>query len=139
MSVLRVSPIVAVSGTGHSAKHLHMSPRLSERSNALLFRRDRYVCAYCGERFDKRHLTRDHVVPRSKGGANTWQNCVTACHECNQDKASLDVTDFRPLVYVPYAPCLAEQFILSNRTILADQMDYLLARIRNKDSRVRAQ
>ena len=136
MSVLRVSPIVAVAGTGRSAKHLNMYPELPERGNALLFRRDRYVCAYCGERFDKRELTRDHIVPQARNGPTTWENCVTSCVDCNRDKGSLDVSQFRPLVYVPYRPCLAEQFILSNRTILADQMDYLLARVRNKQSRV---
>ena len=40
-------------------------------------------CAYCGS--DEK-LTIDHVVPRSKGGADFTKNCVCACHSCNQDK-----------------------------------------------------
>jgi len=40
-------------------------------------------CAYCGS---DEELTIDHVVPRSKGGADFTKNCVCACHECNQDK-----------------------------------------------------
>ncbi len=102
----------------------------------MLFRRDRMICAYCGETFARGDLTRDHIVPRSKGGADTWTNCVTACLRCNQAKGARRVDDFRPLLYVPYAPCRNEQFILSRRTILADQMDYLAAKL-PKHSRVR--
>jgi len=45
-----------------------------------LFLRDRFTCQYCG---DRRDLTFDHVVPRSKGGQTTWDNVVTACSPCN--------------------------------------------------------
>uniref|UniRef100_UPI0025CE8147 HNH endonuclease n=1 Tax=Algoriphagus sp. TaxID=1872435 RepID=UPI0025CE8147 len=48
-----------------------------------LFRRDNGECQYCGS---KRHLTIDHVVPRSKGGKTNWMNLVTACHRCNVNK-----------------------------------------------------
>jgi 5-methylcytosine-specific restriction endonuclease McrA len=48
-----------------------------------VFRRDRGECQYCGS---KRHLTLDHVVPRSKGGKTNWTNLVTACHRCNVNK-----------------------------------------------------
>jgi 5-methylcytosine-specific restriction endonuclease McrA len=59
-------------------------------SNTFLFARDHYQCQYCG-RFDRElrqreFLNRDHIVPQSKGGGNTWDNCVTACSSCNAKK-----------------------------------------------------
>lgn len=48
-----------------------------------LFRRDHGECQYCGS---KRHLTIDHVLPRSKGGKTSWTNLVTACNRCNVSK-----------------------------------------------------
>lgn len=50
------------------------------RKNILI--RDKHVCQYCGRTGE----TVDHVVPRSRGGANTWTNCVCACGECNRRK-----------------------------------------------------
>lgn len=52
-------------------------------TRAGLMYRDRYRCAYCGSRAD----TIDHVVPRSRGGAHSWQNCVASCAKCNHRKA----------------------------------------------------
>lgn len=46
--------------------------------------RDGNVCQYCGER--GKRLTIDHVVPRSKGGKTTFENCVASCQECNHKK-----------------------------------------------------
>lgn len=48
-----------------------------------LFRRDNYSCVYCG---NKRNLTVDHVMPKSRGGQNTWMNLVTCCSHCNRVK-----------------------------------------------------
>lgn len=68
-------------------------PRKFRRAvtNTFLFARDHYTCQYCGTpqaklvgRMNK--LTRDHVLPVSRGGGNTWANCVTACGECNGRK-----------------------------------------------------
>lgn len=52
--------------------------------NAIL-RRDKFVCQYCGA---KNSLTVDHVIPKSKGGSNTWENLVAACITCNNRKGS---------------------------------------------------
>ena len=49
-----------------------------------VFQRDGYTCQYCGVR--PRELTLDHVIPRSRGGPNTWENLVTACPRCNGRK-----------------------------------------------------
>ena len=48
--------------------------------------RDRYTCQYCGLRADSGSLTIDHIVPRSRGGQNTWSNTVAACFACNNRK-----------------------------------------------------
>jgi 5-methylcytosine-specific restriction endonuclease McrA len=52
-------------------------------TRAGVLRRDGRRCAYCGRRAD----TIDHVVPRSRGGGHTWENCVAACRLCNSRKA----------------------------------------------------
>ena len=52
-------------------------------TRAALMHRDRFRCAYCGGKAD----TIDHVVPRSRGGAHSWENCVAACSACNHRKA----------------------------------------------------
>jgi 5-methylcytosine-specific restriction endonuclease McrA len=48
-----------------------------------VLQRDAHRCQYCGSR---KHLTLDHVLPRSKGGQHTWDNVVTACSTCNGKK-----------------------------------------------------
>jgi 5-methylcytosine-specific restriction endonuclease McrA len=48
--------------------------------------RDQYTCQYCGAQPPKGQLTLDHVVPRSRGGKQTWENVVAACIPCNQRK-----------------------------------------------------
>lgn len=55
-------------------------------SRKNLFKRDRYTCQYCGAQPGPESLTVDHVRPRSRGGASTWENCVLACLECNRRK-----------------------------------------------------
>jgi hypothetical protein len=66
-----------------------------------VLRRDKFRCGYCG----RRATTIDHVLPRSRGGKNTWSNCVAACFACNQKKADrtpaeagmrLDITPSEP-------------------------------------------
>jgi len=50
--------------------------------------RDQDKCQYCRNKFSPGKLTIDHVVPKSRGGKNTWQNLVTACKRCNQRKGN---------------------------------------------------
>jgi len=50
-------------------------------------RRDGYRCVYCGRSPGLSALTIDHVLPRSRGGTTTWENCVSACVPCNGRKA----------------------------------------------------
>jgi hypothetical protein len=126
-SSIELRPIVALAGRKPDA-WLRAELALT---NALLFRRDRHTCAYCGDGFTPKDLSRDHVVPRAQGGKDVWANVVTACRACNQRKGGRrpEQTRSMQLLFVPYAPCLWEHFILSARGILADQMDFLAARL----------
>ncbi|MFN0242292.1 MAG: HNH endonuclease [Planctomycetota bacterium] len=55
-------------------------------SRRNLFRRDHNQCQYCGVRPGTSELSIDHVVPRSRGGKGSWENCVLACTSCNHAK-----------------------------------------------------
>ena len=61
-------------------------------TNTFLFARDRYRCQYCGrtgaELKPRETLTRDHLIPISRGGSNEWTNVVTACSPCNTRKSN---------------------------------------------------
>ena len=93
-----------------------------------LFVRDRQTCAYCSNRFSEGELTVEHILPVSRGGLHEWTNVVTACRSCNTRKGNRRPEEANmPLIYVPYAVCRNEGFILSNRRILADQMIFLQA------------
>lgn len=102
-SILRIKPVIAIANSGIMSRMLRDRIPLGD-SNEMLFKRDRQICAYCAQTFPRHMLSRDHVVPRSRGGADTWENCVTSCKECNSAKGAKSVDEFRPLVYVPYAP-----------------------------------
>ena len=128
LSTLTVRPIIAISGSERMARMLRHELPLGD-DNSLLFARDRHTCAFCGNVFARQHLSRDHILARTHGGKDSWMNCVTACKSCNQAKGSKFVHDFRPLLYVPYVPCRFEHFILSGRHVLADQHDYLSAKL----------
>ena len=49
----------------------------------MVYLRDNYTCQYCGDKFQAKDLTLDHVTPKSKGGGSSWSNLVTCCGTCN--------------------------------------------------------
>lgn len=53
-----------------------------------VFLRDKWMCQYCATKFRTSELTFDHVIPRSRGGATTWENIVAACQDCNMLKGN---------------------------------------------------
>lgn len=76
-------------------------------SRRNVMHRDNYTCQYCGIR--KHDLTIDHIIPRSRGGIDAWDNVVAACLRCNVKKGDrtpreadmlLKVTPRRPLSHV---------------------------------------
>jgi 5-methylcytosine-specific restriction endonuclease McrA len=49
-------------------------------------RRDGYRCQYCGTKTHE--LTIDHIIPKSRGGSDSWENLVSACKVCNNKKGN---------------------------------------------------
>lgn len=123
MSSLTTAAIIAIRGESGKFKRAQKAPSLTNRE---LFRRDRNICAYCGKTFSDHKLTRDHIIPSSRGGLDKWMNVVTACEGCNhrKDDRLLEECGMQ-LLYVPYTPNRAEALILENRNVLACQMEYL--------------
>jgi 5-methylcytosine-specific restriction endonuclease McrA len=128
-SLLDLHPIVASRGHARPAV-VDPAPGLT---NAALFARDRMLCLYCGDHYHRGDLTRDHVMPISKGGLDVWENVVTACLHCNVRKGGRTPQQAgMPLLAVPYRPSWVEHLILSNRNILADQMQFLVSHLPKK-------
>lgn len=78
---LRVPEVVVLTGYDRLPT---LSVTFSRRN---LFKRDHYVCQYCGHQPGSAELTIDHIVPRAHGGESSWTNCVLACVACNKRKA----------------------------------------------------
>ncbi len=57
-------------------------------SRQNVFKRDKYLCQYCTKKLAEKHATIDHVIPRSKGGLDTWENTVCCCVACNSRKGN---------------------------------------------------
>ena len=71
-------------------------------SRKNILRRDNFQCQYCGHR---ESLTVDHVVPKSRGGADAWKNLVAACTSCNNKKGNRTPDEARmPLRRKPFRP-----------------------------------
>ena len=121
-SVLELHSIIACDGRVVSRESV--VPPLTNRA---LFGRDRNLCLYCGKDFADGELTRDHVVPVSRGGDDNWDNVVAACKRCNHFKGSRLLHECgMQLMALPYAPNFAEYLALINSgRILGDQMDFL--------------
>jgi 5-methylcytosine-specific restriction endonuclease McrA len=58
---------------------------IQKPTRALIYQRDDHTCQYCGS---QKKLTIDHIVPRSRGGQDTWENMVVACSTCNTKKGN---------------------------------------------------
>ena len=74
-TVIRLTTYVRVPRDAHRRK-------ITRRA---VFARDQWTCQYCGARSN---LTVDHVIPRSKGGASSWENIVASCAPCNRRKGN---------------------------------------------------
>ena len=81
----------------------HFTTMACKRQN--VFWRDNNQCQYCANYFPIDKLTIDHILPRSKGGKNTWLNLTTACKKCNQKKGSRSPEEANMmLIRAPYKP-----------------------------------
>lgn len=111
-------------------RYVHV-PRKFRRqvTNTFLFARDGYRCQYCGrhrtELRGREFLTRDHVIPVSRGGANDWGNVVAACSPCNNRKGNrLPREVGMQLLGVPSEPNHVE-LVWAVRRITAVQAKYI--------------
>lgn len=124
-SVLDVHSIIATAGNTAVLRkaRANYTPPLS---NTALFRRDANLCLYCGQTFAKQDLSRDHIVPTSRGGKDVWNNVITACKRCNHHKRDRTPEQAgMQLLAIPFTPTHAEYVYLQGRRILADQMAFL--------------
>lgn len=95
-------------------------------TRAAVMLRDLHTCQYCGEMPGRQDLTVDHVIPRSRGGAHSWQNLVTACKRCNQKKGSLTPDEaMMQLIRKPFEPSYIALVLLSN-PVAAERWEQLV-------------
>ncbi len=88
------------------------------RRNVL--HRDHYTCQYCG--VHRHDLTIDHVIPRSKGGTDSWDNVVAACLKCNVGKGDRTPREADlSLRIVPRRPFSHVQFEISKHSHSSEQ------------------
>ena len=118
-SVIHMQPVIALRGRVKGS----FVPTLT---NAALFRRDQYRCLYCGYRFPRGQLTRDHIQPRSRGGIDHWRNCATACRGCNHRKSNMTLEEAGyELMAVPFEPNIWEWHFLAKERVQGDAFEYL--------------
>lgn len=128
-SVTLKVPIVVVLKKYVRGRRIYSSTAGLTQKN--LYVRDEYTCQYCGRHRSefKKHeiLTRDHIIPESRGGQSTWTNLVTACSTCNNKKGDLPLDKCGlTLRTKPEAPSLFELWIKSHRYIIVDGEQYEL-------------
>lgn len=84
-------------------KNMKVDFHKTKLSRENVFKRDNYTCVYC-PCDDRKKLTIDHVIPKSRGGKDTWENLVTACFDCNQEKDDLSLEEYGKEIPVPRRP-----------------------------------
>jgi 5-methylcytosine-specific restriction endonuclease McrA len=84
-------------------------------SRSMIYKRDGHKCQYCGS---TKNLTIDHVIPRSRGGEDTWENLVVACNSCNTRKSDklLEETNLK-LASIPKKPVNKMLFSLDRSNV----------------------
>lgn len=89
-------------------KQIPVRPRRVKLTHQAIFRRDNHSCQYCGIDCTSKNISIDHIIPKSKGGKNTWINLVTACVSCNNKKGSKTLDEcgmaLRRLPFTPVWP-----------------------------------
>jgi len=85
--------------------------------------RDSHCCQYCG--YTGEDLTLDHVLPKSRGGADAWENLVTACMRCNIRKGNRTPKEANmPLFKAPKKPMSGLHFELSKHVRNGQNTDW---------------
>jgi hypothetical protein len=120
ISQVALPSIIAVKNVHKNKNHVAIV------SNRLLFERDGYVCAYCKKKHNHRLLTRDHIIPLSKGGTDSWTNIVTACMDCNAKKSDKTLAEAKLSLHnTPTVVSKAKELLLTNKAMLEEQRELL--------------
>lgn len=82
-------PSVVVCSTFNKIKF----PKVLFPTNRNIFKRDEYTCCYTGKKLQKHELSVDHIIPKSKGGKDTWENLVTCDKMINCRKADMTLAE----------------------------------------------
>ena len=86
--------------------HIPYTPE-NRVTRAGILHRDRHTCTYCGGCAD----TVDHILPRSRGGGDTWFNLVAACRPCNGLKGDQTPQEARmTMIREPFEPKQRDRF-----------------------------
>lgn len=84
-------------------------------SRAMIYKRDGHKCQYCGS---TKELTIDHIIPRSRGGEDSWENLVVACMSCNTRKGDKLLEDTNLTLHtVPRKPLNKMLFSLDRSNV----------------------
>ena len=90
-------------------------------SKKNVYVRDNFTCVYCGAQDSK--LTIDHVLPKSKGGITSFENCVACCKSCNNKKGSKTCQEARMFPNrKPTAPTINEFLQMKMRKLGVDDI-----------------
>jgi 5-methylcytosine-specific restriction endonuclease McrA len=93
--------------------YIRFNQRNLKANRTRIYKRDNHECAYCGS---KKQLTLDHIIPKSRGGGNDWNNLVTCCFKCNLKKGNKTPEEAKMVLKVkPYAPTLINENGLLNK------------------------
>lgn len=104
-------------------KYIALPYKKVQLSRMNIFRRDSYRCLYCNSHKD---LTIDHVIPKSMGGKDSWENLATACHACNSKKGNqMPEEALMPLLRVPFRPSFVMFLSSFSGNISEDWKPYL--------------
>lgn len=99
--------------------HYVRLPRTENRrlSRRAILARDGFRCQYCGS---TRHLTIDHVIPRSRGGQTSWENVVTSCAPCNVRKGARLPSEVGMMPARKPRPPLPGDFVMASQRAIPD-------------------
>src|SRR5260221_4779331 len=127
-TIVDVNSIIATLGVTGNPGNLRGAAYTPPLNNQTLFRRDAYLCLYCGARFTYSLLSRDHVTPFSRGGRDTWKNVVSACRRCNNAKASRTPEQAgMQLLAGAVTPTPTEDKFFKGPPVLAHHIGYFIA------------
>jgi 5-methylcytosine-specific restriction endonuclease McrA len=85
------------------SRYVHVRDKEIVLTRKNVLKRDNHRCQYCGR--TSVPLTLDHVLPKQRGGRDSWENLVAACHPCNVRKGNRTPTEAgMPLIRPPHKP-----------------------------------